>query len=171
MTAAAEQGGTARARPLVVRRAPSATCPWHRCKTKANYRHGLFQRGPKRSFRATTSSIRSASTFFKRLFSSASTLSFWASDDALPWYFDFQRWKVCSLIPCRWHTSAVGLPASCSRSTLRICASSNLLFFTRPPSWLTDPPVNSRGEEEGRSCLIAGSESAPSTIDRANQLS
>src|SRR3546814_221615 len=40
-----------------------------------------------------------------------------------------QRKNVCSLIPCRRQTSAVGDPASCSRSTPMICSSVSLLFF------------------------------------------
>lgn len=38
--------------------------------------------------------------------------------------------KVCCLIPCRRQTSAVGVPAACSRSTPVICARLNLIFFT-----------------------------------------
>src|SRR3546814_6874246 len=73
-----------------------------------------------RSFSAALSSIDSASSFFRRRFSSSSPFSRAASDGPIPPYFDFQRSNVCSLIPCRRQTSAVGDPPSTGEHTSAI---------------------------------------------------
>src|SRR5262245_61465329 len=80
----------------------------------------------------------SASSFFRRLFSSSSSLSRLASSAFMPPYWFRQRWKVASLIPRAWQTSPIVRPAACipsaSRSLVTICAAlCRVRFIESPP--------------------------------------
>ena len=84
------------------------------------------------SFKAATSSIDSASSFFSFRFSSSSAFSRLASDTSRPPYLAFQLYKVASETPCLRARSAVFAPASCYCRTAMICSSVNLIRFIRP---------------------------------------
>src|SRR6202047_1651952 len=96
-------------------------------------RHSLRRRlqtfFPSRSLSAALSSIDSASSLFKRRFSSSSALRRRASQTSRPPYFDFHLYSVALEIPWRRHTSSVFAPASCSRNTPMICSSLKRLPF------------------------------------------
>src|SRR5205085_4460987 len=84
---------------------------------------------PSRSLSAALSSIDSASSLFKRRFSSSSALRRRASETSRPPYLDFHLYSVALEIPWRRHTSSVFAPASCSRNSPMICSSLNRLPF------------------------------------------
>jgi hypothetical protein len=96
------------------------------------------RRGPEKFFRKSSRSIWlssawSATRRLSRLFSSSSCFRRLASPTSSPPDFFFQVEKVCSLIPWRRHSSAVGAPASCSFRMPTICSSVTLLLPMLPP--------------------------------------
>src|SRR5690606_25055602 len=95
------------------------------------------------SFRLMTScsisrsSVRSATIFFSRPFSSSSSRKRRISDGKSPAYFFFQLKYVAWLIPALRQISATGVPSSPCLTTNALCASVNFDAFM--PSLLVQP--------------------------------
>src|SRR5215468_7784452 len=81
--------------------------------------HRTRQFPSRASLRIAVSSSASASSFLRRLFSSSSSLSRFASSAFMPPYCCRQRWNVGSLIPRAWQTSPIVRPAASMPSASR----------------------------------------------------
>eukprot|EP00581_Thalassiosira_minuscula_P023595 CAMPEP_0184425340 /NCGR_PEP_ID=MMETSP0738-20130409/130737_1 /TAXON_ID=385413 /ORGANISM="Thalassiosira miniscula, Strain CCMP1093" /LENGTH=122 /DNA_ID=CAMNT_0026788175 /DNA_START=31 /DNA_END=396 /DNA_ORIENTATION=+ len=75
--------------------------------------------------------MASASSRLSLASSSSIALSLATSDTSIPPYLDLYLWNVPWLRPCFRHTSAVGIPASCSLIIPIICAWVKRLFRIR----------------------------------------
>src|SRR6185295_6617533 len=90
----------------------------------------LYQFFARTSLSARLSSVSSATTCFSFRFSSSSCLSLLASPLSIPPYFAFQRYKVCSTMPCCRHSSDVAIPDSPCFKIAMICSSLCRVPFT-----------------------------------------
>jgi hypothetical protein len=100
-----------------------ATAPVHHSHDNLTFVTGAHSFLSSASFSSSLPSISSASMRFNRAFSFCSSLSCLAWSSYIMPNLRFQRWKVCSLMPCSWHTLTIVRPTCSASRNMRIFCS------------------------------------------------